>query len=119
MVRLTPFLTTLCQLKIFHWQTTSYAEHQALGDAYKKLDALFDEFVEIYYGKHGRPTDAPEYTFKAEIYSGDIKETISGFRDQMIAELNSLLGENNGDLKNIKDEIESEFNRLLYLLSLN
>ena len=119
MVRLTPFLTTIAQLKVFHWQTTSYSEHKALEKAYNNLDDLFDSFVEIYYGKYGRPTDAPEYTIKLEIYAGDIKETISGFRDQMMQELGNLLNENDKDLLNIKDEIEGEFNRLLYLLSLN
>jgi hypothetical protein len=34
-------------------------------------------------------------------------------------ELTNLLNEKDSDLKNIKDEIEAEFNRLLYLLSLN
>jgi DNA-binding ferritin-like protein len=119
MVRLTPFLTTISQLKIFHWQTTSYAEHKALEKAYNNLDELFDSFVEVYYGKYGRPSDAPEYNIRAETYAGDIKETIKGFRDQLMNELNNLLNEKDSDLKNIKDEIESEFNRLLYLLSLN
>lgn len=119
MVRLTPFLTTISQLKIFHWQTTSYSEHKALEKAYNNLDDLFDSFVEIYYGKYGRPTDAPEYTIKLEIYAGDIKETIIGFRDQMMIELGNLLNEKDKDLLNLKDEIEAEFNKLLYLLSLN
>jgi len=119
MVRLTPFLTTIAQLKVFHWQTNSYSEHKALEKAYNNLDDLFDSFVEIYYGKYGRPTDAPEYTIKLEIYAGDIKEIISGFRDQMMQELDNLLNENDKDLLNLKDEIEGEFNKLLYLLSLN
>jgi hypothetical protein len=119
MVRLTPFLTTISQLKIFHWQTTSYAEHKALGKAYENLDELFDSFVEVYYGKYSRPSDAPEYNIKAESYGGDIKETIKGFRDQLMNELSNLLKEEDRDLLNLKDEIEAEFNRLLYLLSLN
>lgn len=119
MVRLTPFLTTLNQLKIFHWQTISYAEHKAFEKAYNNLDSLFDSFVEIYYGKYGRPTNSPQYNIKAEIYGGDIKETIRGFRDQLIEELSNLLNEKDKDLLNLKDEIEGEFNKLLYLLSLN
>ena len=119
MVRLTPFLTTISQLKIFHWQTTSYAEHKALQKAYENLDELFDSFVEVYYGKYGRPTNAPEYIIKAETYAGDIKETVKGFRDQLMKELTTVLKEEDKDLLNLKDEIEGEFNRLLYLLSLN
>jgi hypothetical protein len=34
-------------------------------------------------------------------------------------ELSNLLKEEDKDLLNLKDEIEAEFNRLLYLLSLN
>jgi hypothetical protein len=39
-------LTIQNQLKIFHWQTKSYAEHKALDDAYGTLTDLFDEFLE-------------------------------------------------------------------------
>ena len=47
------------QFRVFHWQTESYAQHQAFGGAYENLDELIDEFVEIYQGKNGivKPND--------------------------------------------------------------
>jgi len=47
-------LQTQTQIKILHWQTKGYARHQAFGETYSNLDALIDDFVEIYMGKYGR-----------------------------------------------------------------
>jgi hypothetical protein len=39
------------QLKFLHWQTKSYARHQAYGGAYDDMTGLIDGFVEtlVYY----------------------------------------------------------------------
>jgi len=42
------------QMRIFHWQTKSYARHQAFGMIYGQLGDLIDSFVEAYMGKYGR-----------------------------------------------------------------
>ena len=42
------------QVKIFHWQTYGYAEHQSLGSLYDNLSGFIDEFVEVFMGKYGR-----------------------------------------------------------------
>jgi hypothetical protein len=117
-MKLTPFLVILNQIKIFHWQTYSYAEHKALGEAYETLDGLFDKFIEIYYGKYGRPTEQIEYTFKAFTYRDEPANTIKDYRDQLMSELSSVLTKQDLDLLNLKDEIEGQFNHLLYLLTL-
>ena len=39
------------QLRIFHWQTKSYAAHKALGKAYENLDELIDTFIETALGR--------------------------------------------------------------------
>lgn len=41
------------QAHIEHWNTTSYAEHVALGDFYDSILDLVDNFVECYQGKFG------------------------------------------------------------------
>jgi DNA-binding ferritin-like protein len=43
---ITKFLTLHNQLKVYHWQTDSYAQHKALGDAYEAFDEYIDRFVE-------------------------------------------------------------------------
>ena len=37
-----------------HWQTKSYAEHEALGEHYTKFNELNDRFVETYQGDDAR-----------------------------------------------------------------
>ena len=38
---------------IMHWQTESYAAHQALGEYYSEIPELVDALVEAYQGKTG------------------------------------------------------------------
>ena len=119
-MKITQFLSFLNHLKILHWQTKSYAQHKALGKAYETLDELFDKFVEVYYGKYGRPEKEMEYSFKTYSYRAD--NVISGIQEYKDAIMSSLAQDlssgSNNDLLNIKDEIEGEINRLLYLLTL-
>lgn len=41
------------QTHIFHLQTTSFAEHMALGTYYEGIGDLLDALVESYQGKYG------------------------------------------------------------------
>jgi hypothetical protein len=38
---------------IMHWQTESYAAHQALGEYYSEIPELVDQTIEAYQGKTG------------------------------------------------------------------
>ena len=38
---------------IYHWQTTSYAAHKALGKYYAAIPDLVDGLVETYMGRNG------------------------------------------------------------------
>jgi tRNA-specific 2-thiouridylase len=51
---ITKFLTYQNQVKILHWQTTSYSEHKTLNKLYESLSENIDTFVETFMGKHGR-----------------------------------------------------------------
>ena len=107
--------TVLNQLRIDHWQTKSYAEHKALGAAYEALDELFDKFVETYYGRVSIPSNSTNYSVKIESYKGDLISSYTSLRTEIVAYLRSI-SEEFDDLKNIIDEIEGEFNHLLYRL---
>lgn len=107
------------QLRIFHWQTESYAQHKALGKAYEALDELIDSFVETFMGKYGRlKSTEGNYTITLTNLEGnDIVKTI----DEFLAYLETYeteLEENDTDLFNIRDEIKGECNTLKYLLTL-
>ena len=42
---ITKFLTLHNQLKVYHFQTDSYAQHQAFGGAYNEFTDLIDTFI--------------------------------------------------------------------------
>lgn len=104
------------QLRIFHWQTKSYARHSAFGGAYDALGDLIDRFVEVYMGKNGR------FTISGGIELTNLSETsTSEFMNASInalMELSQVLSDKDSDLLNIRDEMLAEMNKLKYLLTL-
>ena len=71
------------QLRFLHWQTKSYAKHQAYGGVYSALDGLIDTYVETCMGKHGRPSYSGGYTIDGEdleeIELGEFLTQVEGF----------------------------------------
>ena len=57
------------QTHIFHWQTTSFAEHMALNAYYDGIVPLMDGLVESYQGKYGIITGYSN--FKLVEYKGN------------------------------------------------
>lgn len=119
-MKLVPFLSFLNQVKIYHWQTFSYAEHKALNKAYKNLDNLFDLFVETYYGKYGKTLESKIYHFEVNSLTEDtdIKKVLSNKKRELITYLRELLVGNDEDLLNVVADIEIEINHLQYFLDL-
>jgi len=116
---ITPFLTILNQIKIFHWQTTSYAQHKAFDKSYDNLSDLVDEFVEVFMGKYGRTKAATHYTIELENYSNDYLAAIDEYISYLIDLTEEVDLGTDTDLLNIRDSMLSELNRLKYLLTLN
>jgi hypothetical protein len=104
------------QLRFFHWQTKSYARHQAYGKTYDAITDLIDTFVEVLMGKYGR---VPAMHMK--IYNSNEKD-INSFIEETIAFLigfSAMLDPKaDTDLLNIRDEMLAEFNKLKYLITL-
>jgi len=112
-------LTLRNQVKLYHWETKSFARHKATDDLVDKLDDNIDKFVEVYIGKYGRPNLTSR--------TGLIK--IRNFHDQeapallkqaiewMTNKLPSLLKPTDTDLLNIRDEILADLNQTLYLFT--
>ena len=114
------FITLQQQFRVLHWQTKSYARHNAYGSIYDSLDDLIDRFVEVYMGKYGR----------VELINSEASVVLKNTKD---LSLNQFLAENldwlmslsqnldsqkDSDLLNIRDEFMAEINKLRYLLSL-
>ena len=116
----TNLLTLQNQLKIHHWQTKSYAEHQALGGAYDEFSGLIDEFVEVFMGKYGRVESKNGFNIELSNYK-DISATdfADKYIDYLVNELPKSLEESDTDLFNIRDEMLAQLNKLKYLLTLS
>lgn len=112
------FIKIQNQLRIFHWQTRSYAQHKAFGEAYDSLGDLFDDFIEIFMGKYG--TMQGDITYKIELtsYSGDYLESINNFI-LFFEKLSEELDPKDTDLLNLRDEMLAVLNKLKYLLTLS
>ncbi len=117
---LTPLIQFQQQLRVFHWQTDSYAQHKAFGKAYENIDGLIDTFVETLMGKHGR-LESEEGKYQIELVNlKDAKvDTVLNEFISYLDTFNENLEEiTDSDLLNIRDEMKSEINTLKYLLTL-
>ena len=113
-------LTTTHQLHVYHWQTESYAAHQAFGQAYDAIDDLMDRFVEVFMGKYGRVASKGGFDIElANLTDKKPLEFIDGVIDYLTNELPKSLKDTDTDLLNIRDEILGELNKLKYLLTLS
>jgi hypothetical protein len=107
------FIGTLFQsrdtMHIAHLQTTSYAEHRALGMYYDKILDLTDSFTEKYFGRNGRvELIIPESKNQDAVsHMKFMQVTIEAERDNY-----------SSDLQNIMDEMLGLVNETLYLLTL-
>ena len=111
-------LTLQNQIRVYHWQTESFAEHTAFGDTYLALDALIDSFMEIYIGKYNRPKSKEKFTITLFDYSDSIVENFNAYLDVLSKDLPKKLSEDDTDLLNIRDEMIGLINKLKYLLTL-
>lgn len=107
------------QYQIYHWQTTSYAEHKAFDSIYDSLGDLVDKFMEVYMGKYGRVIPSKSIAVNVNNYSQEAAiKTTNDFIGFLTITLPSLLKNQDTDLLNIRDEILGELNQLKYLLTL-
>lgn len=108
------------QVKIYHWQTFSFARHKATDDLVASLDTNIDNFTEVYMGKYGRPK------FTAQTGSFKVFDSTDKKAPAMIQEgirwlsksLPKHLKKEDTDLLNIRDEIVGTLNKVLYLFTL-
>ena len=106
------------QLKLWHWQTDSFAQHKAFGDIYDSIDDTIDRFIEVYLGKFGKKSGSPEYQTK--FYSLEHKEpteVVQAYIDMLNQEIAEHIRESS-EILNIKDEIVADLEKLKYLLTL-
>lgn len=108
-------LEASAQAKVFHWQTSSFAEHEALGEFYEGFNDLMDKFIESYQGCYGRimlgcDMEVKPYTLDAPItFLEAFKSYISGGARMLVI--------GNPALTNILDEINGLVDQTIYRLT--
>ncbi len=108
------FELQLC-IKMFHWQTTSYAAHKETGLMFDNLIAATDEYVEQYMGTYGRPRVPPNTAIR--VRNMDKASLVEFLRDGM-AFMNRRVPKD-PHLLNLRDEITGMMAKALYLLTLS
>ena len=109
----------LNMIKLYHWKTNNYGHHIATDDMYKNLDQHIDKFVEIYLGKNQSRIKKWEQQLTVIQYNREntFKSKLLEYRE-MLVDLNLCFDEKkDSDLLTIRDDILSDLNRFLYLLS--
>lgn len=116
------FLQVRNSVKMYHWYTTSYAQHKALDDLTQSLDDLTDRFVEVFIGKYGRPKlmkkDLALPPLEIPTSSASGIQYFDGCIKYLSIELMSYLDARDTDLMNIRDEMLASFNKTKYLFTL-
>ena len=110
-------LTIRNQIKLYHWQTGSFARHKATDDLTASLDEHIDTFIEVYMGKYGRPvvTDSIKISNFSEPAA---RAFVAKQVDFLTRSLPKKLSPMDTDLLNIRDEILGDMNQALYLFTL-
>lgn len=110
-------LTIRNQVKLYHWQTGSFARHKATDDLTASLDKNIDEFVETYMGKYGRPKVTG--SIKLHNFSEAAAKTFVAKQTKYLtAVLPKKLKSTDTDLLNVRDTILGDLNKVLYLFTL-
>jgi hypothetical protein len=113
----TSLLTIRNQIKLYHWQTGSFARHKATDDLTAALDLAIDNFVEVYMGRYGRPKVSK--TIKLSNYTeAEAQRFVAKQRKFLSEVLPRKIKKGDTDLLNIRDEILAELNKVLYLFTL-
>jgi len=114
------FLHLRDQIKLYHWQTRVYSRHIATDSIIGKLDKSIDSYVEIYIGKYGRPKITGKnsiITIHNLTESGAVR-LVNAALKYLQGPLSKTLQPSDTDLMNVRDEMISDLNQLLYLFTL-
>jgi DNA-binding ferritin-like protein len=118
------FLEMLVMIKLFHWKTFDFSTHKATDELYGTLNGNVDKFIEVLLGKTGLRTDLLKVKHLKMIdltTAEQLKEKISHFKKYLVDLKDNTFMKTmeNTDLYNIRDEILSDLNQFLYLLTLS
>jgi hypothetical protein len=107
------------ELHLLHFQTTSFAEHSALGTIYDKVGDFQDEIIEKIMGYTGKRVRAYKIDALKDYSSGMpnqvVKELVKFAKDlEEYAEANNM-----PDIENVAQSLSGEAAQTLYRLTLS
>jgi hypothetical protein len=97
-----------------------FARHKATDELLETLDTLIDSYVEVYMGKYGRPKlTTSTNTIRVQNMNDKmatrfVKACITYLQGPLVKHLKP----SDTDLVNIRDEMLSNLNKILYLYTL-
>ena len=109
-------ITMELQLQLVHWQTSSYAEHKALGGLYEYLQGFRDGLTEKLMGYTGKKPSSLSVGSITPMSAMSICMEICTFASSLksYAESNNYM-----DIGNMADELSGEASKTKYLLTLS
>ena len=104
------------QLHLLHWQTSSYAEHQALGGLYDYVHDFKDGIIEKIMGYTGKRPTAYKIEPLGSTGASLVVSDLMKFASQL-----KMYGEKNSfhDVCNLADALSGEAAKTKYLLTLS
>ena len=112
---ITTLMYTGLQVHIFHLQTTSYAEHMALGDLYDAVQDATDVWAEALIGSENGKRPSLKTQFDLSDYA---EGTAAQFVEQFVDWLNKI-GDLPTDVLNMRDDLLAKAHKTRYLLFLD
>jgi hypothetical protein len=104
------------QLHLIHWQTSSYAEHQAVGGLYDYVHDFKDGVIEKLMGYTGRKPGPYKIEPLTNCTSNECVSNLLSFSSSL-----KSYAESNGyhDISNLADALSGEAAKVRYLLTLS
>lgn len=109
------------QAHVFHWQTESFAQHEAFGNFYEDFLESVDDLVESIMGLKGRPVFGQSASIIVEDYS---PSNINRFFEKLYPILNQELEsicdpDQHEEIFDLAKAITAQIDKLKYLLTLS
>ena len=111
------FFEMLLMVKLFHWNTHSFATHKATDELYTSLNTHMDKFIEVHLGATGSRINM---SGQKTVNLWDLKSpTKLKAKIEAFTQYLTRLPIDGTDLQNIRDEILGDLNQFSYLLTLS
>lgn len=110
------FFCIQLNIKLNHWNTTSYARHKATDQLLDKLGDNIDKFVEVFIGRYQIKPMVDNVKIDPDFINDMGLEKLLLQARKYLEDLSKNIPDS--ELLNIRDEMLSDINQTLYLLNL-